>query len=147
MNEEQQTLYNEWKELEKRIHWSTVFIQHSDIKRAEEIRPRIWEELKEFLTPAERLDLGTNLGKTPSESLGRQWPPKNWAEKDILSYGAVTRARSNLYFIEACLDHFHKSSTDPVYSRSLLILLSYSIELIFESYNLFRSTKTKKRNL
>lgn len=147
MNPEQDALYREWKETEQKVHWSAGTIHYNDIKRADVLRPKVWEELREHLSIAERFELGEHLGKTLKERTGKVWPPKNWLPNQILAYGAVSRAKSNLHFVETCIESFHKNSTDPVYSRSLYILLSYSAELIFESYNLLKNTKPTKEEL
>lgn len=147
MNPTQKKIYEDWKKLEKRVDYSNSAIDFSDVEKVRALRPVVWGELYEFLSPSERFNLGADLGKKLGESLGHQWPPKKWKENEILAYGAVARAKSNLHFIEACLDHFHKSGTDPVYSRSLLILISYSTELIFESYLLLGDTGKSKKEL
>lgn len=47
--------------------------------------------------------------------------------------GAIFRANSNLYFLEDCLEYVHRGGTDGAYSRSIYILLSYSVELILKA--------------
>ena len=54
------------------------------------------------------------------------------SEREILAFRAVIRASSGLYFIEECLRNSH-GGTDPAYSRSRYILLSYNFELLLKA--------------
>lgn len=54
------------------------------------------------------------------------------SEKETLAFRAVIRASSGLYFLEECLRNSH-GGTDPAYSRSRYILLSYNFELLLKA--------------
>jgi len=71
----------------------------------------------------------------------------NKSEKEKLAERAIFRANSGLYFLDECLEHFHRGGTDAAFSRSLYILFSYNFELIIKSYLLLVSNKTKKEDL
>lgn len=79
MNEKQKELYEEWKRLEistilkteigpERIGYIPHITQkRDDILKLEPTRKLVWVELKEFLTPDERINLGMSLDKTLDE--------------------------------------------------------------------------------
>lgn len=159
MNEEQKRLYNEWQNLESAIaieakiikkgesYGPVKYIRMDDIEKIGPIRERVWDELKGILSIDEKFNLGIKLNKTIKEISNQEWPPKNWPHKKILAYGAIFRAKSSLHFLDRCLECIHLGGTDPIYSRSLYILLSHNVELILEARLLLASSQTEKKEL
>lgn len=159
MNEEQKRLYDEWQSLESAIaievkivkkgepYGQVKSIKMEDVKKIKPIRKQVWDKLKNFLSPNEKFDLGTRLNKTTKEIFQSEWPPKNWKQNKILAKGAIFRAKSGLLFLDECLIHIHKGSTDVVFSRSLYILFSYNFELILKACILLASKQTEREDL
>ena len=76
MDDEKKKLYNEWKTIEENLH--KTIIQYSDIEKAKEIRPRVWDKLKTHLNIAEKFGLGSSLEKPLKEIFNQKYPPDNW---------------------------------------------------------------------
>lgn len=143
MNPTQRTLYEEWKNLESRLRGNVI--QYSDIQKAKEIRPRVWDELKEKISITEKFELGSSLEKPLKEIFDQRYPPDSWPLSKQWATRAIHRASGGFSFLLRCLEHIHREGTDPAYSRSAYILLSYHSELLLEAYLLLKdehSTKT-----
>lgn len=136
MNDDQKKLYAEWKDLESRLRGP--IIQYPDIERAKQLRPRIWDELKSFLSIADRFELGSSLEKPLKEIFTKKYPPDDWPLSKQWATRAIHRASGGFNFLLECLEYIHGGGTDPAYSRSAYILLSYHSELLLEAHLLLR---------
>lgn len=132
MNDQQKKLYSEWKNVEKNLR--KTIIQYTDIKIAKEIRPRVWDELKKYLSIEDKFELGSSLEKPLKEIFDKKYPPDSWPLAKQWATKAIHRASGGFNFLLECLEHIHRGSTDPAYSRSAYILLSINCELLFEAY-------------
>jgi hypothetical protein len=131
MNIEEKKLYSEWKDLENKLRETTIL--YEDIVKANEIRLRVWDELKEKLPIGEKFELGSRLEK-PIREIYAKYPPESWPLAKQWGTKAIHRASGGFHFLLRCLEEIHRGSTDPAYSRSAYILLSFNCELLFESY-------------
>jgi len=74
----------------------------------------------------------------------KEWPPEHWSLNQKWATAAIFRANGGLNFLIECLEYIHRGGTDAAYSRSLYILLSYNVELIFEARLLLVSEQLGK---
>jgi len=132
MNEEQEKLYKEWKDVEDRL-LGTV-IQYTDIEHATKLRPRVWDELKDKLNVTDKFKLGSRLEKPLKEIFDKKYPPEDWPLAKQWGTRAIHRASGGFHFLQECLEQIHRGGTDAAYSRSAYILLSYYCELLLEAY-------------
>ena len=132
MDDEQKKLYNEWRTIEEDLR--KTIIQYSDIEKAKQIRPCVWDKLKNHLSIAEKFELGASLEKPLKEVFDKKYPPDSWPLAKQWATKAIHRASGGFNFLLECLEHIHRGSTDPAYSRSAYILLSINCELLFEAY-------------
>src|SRR3989344_272982 len=72
---------------------------------------------------------------------------QTFSEKKVLVNRAITRAKTGLYFIEACLNCIHRGGTDAAFSRSIYILFSFNFELILKSRAILARSSTTKDDL
>lgn len=145
MNVDEQNLYKEWKGLEGKLRGTVI--QYSDIQKAKEIRPRVWDELKGKISIAEKFELGSSLEKPLKEIFDQKYPPGSWPLSKQWATRAIHRTSGGFNFLLECLEHIHRGGTDPAYSRPAYLLLSYHTELLLESCLLLNDehlTKTAK---
>jgi len=64
----------------------------------------------------------------------KKYPPEDWPLSKQWATRAIYRAHSGFYFLKDSLEKIYKGGTDPVYSRSLYILLSFHCELLLTAY-------------
>lgn len=144
MDKEQEKLYKEWRELENSLR--RPVIQYSDIQKAKQIRQRAWDELRDHVTIAEKLELGSSLEKPLKEIFDKKYPPEDWPLSKQWATRAIHRASGGLNFLLECLEYIHRGGTDAAFSRSLYILLSFNFELILKSRLLLSRNQTKRED-
>lgn len=132
MDNQQEKLYTEWKTLEDSLRGS--IINYSDIQKVKQIRPRVWNELKDYLTIAEKFELGSSLEKPLKDIFDQKYPPEDWPLAKQWATRAIHRASGGFNFLLECLEYIHRGGTDPAYSRPVYILLSFHCELLLEAY-------------
>ena len=142
MDEVQKKLYEEWKDLEGKLRGTVI--QYSDIQKAKEIRPRVWDELKGKISIAEKFELGSSLEKPLKEIFDQKYPPDSWPLSKQWATRAIHRASGGFNFLLECLEHIHRGGTDPAYSRPAYLLLSYHSELLLEAYLLLKDEHSTK---
>lgn len=132
MNQEEERLYKEWREVEGRLEGTVI--QYSDIELAQKLRPKVWSELKDKLSVTDKFTLGSRLEKPLKEIFDKKYPPEDWPLAKQWGTRAIHRASGGFYFLLECLEQIHRGATDAAYSRSAYILLSYYCELLLEAY-------------